>query len=313
MAKGSISDQLASLLKQNGDQGFQHNHHGKRQQGQGRRLPSPVNWIKDGEDHINISPAGTTDLGRTLHPNCMLSFQHDVFGTFASVSAFWDFLEIEARDDNIRSMGTAERMTYLKRFKKTQVDNLMYFVVDAIWQRVITYERLADAVKHSDLPFDVYFFQGEFNYPVRRPGMTWMIRGFEAIRTALKEGGEPDFSGLMDGKSREELFKNYMETHVRQRVQEKQVKTKPERNELLQELRASSEIAKPFRRRVRPINVPAAKVEEPGQEAQVAEQALGENQEAEVIQIENPVLEAQQPEQALEEARQVEEQAQTEA
>ena len=63
MAKGSISDQLGSLLKQNGDQGFQHNHHGKRQQGQGRRLPSPVNWIKDGEDHINISPAGTTDLG----------------------------------------------------------------------------------------------------------------------------------------------------------------------------------------------------------------------------------------------------------
>lgn len=227
----------------------------KKRKPASNRLPHPSDWQEDGVDHINVSPIGLTDLGRTLHPNALLGFTHDVFGQFASISCFWDFIETGAKDDRIRSMVTVERIMYLKRHKKYKVEFLMFFVLDAMWQRIKTYARLSDSIKSSDLPFDVYYLNGEFNYPVRRPGSTWMIRGYEDIRNALQNDTQPDFVGLMGGFTREQLFNNYMNEHVRNRAPQAQ-KARGESNELLKELQSSHEAPKAFRRKIRPI-IPA--------------------------------------------------------
>ena len=215
-------------------------------------LPNPAFWKKDGVDHLNISPKGLTDLGRTLHPNSMLGFTHDVFGDFGSVSAFWDFVETGSRHDNVRYMNTAGRMSFMKNAPKYKVDGLLYFVLDAMWQRVNTYKLLSKSLLESELPFDSYVYLGEFNYPTRRNNSTWMIKGFEEMRSSLKNNTTPDFHGLMFGKTREELFEVYLETYVKPLEKESGSDilfgTASNKNLLLEELRSSSEVPKAFRK-----------------------------------------------------------------
>lgn len=216
------------------------------------KLPHPSAWVEDGVDHINISPAALTDLGRTLHPNTALAFNHDVFGDFSSVSSFWDFIETGAKHDKLRSLKTNERMRFMRNISKLHVNSLKFFILDAIWIRIKTYVRLSECFKESTLPFDSYYLNGEHKFPVRREGMFWMIRGFEDMRLALKNGCEPDFSFFKDGYTRKELFENYFSEHVRPAVNI-DGKNKAEENVLLKELQSSQEAPRAFRRKIRPI------------------------------------------------------------
>lgn len=233
MKNGSFSDQLASAFQRPARQSqrltqnpnrvetknSENYHQSQRQERSGhdngvyeyfRKLPVPGKWRGDGQDHINISVSGATELGCTLHPNTMLPFKHDTFGNFNSLSAFWGYLETGASNDRIRHLHPNARLRLIAESTRYTIENMAFFIADANWQRIKLYPALQEAIIESTLPFDTYSFDGEYRVPRRRGNAGWLIEGNEIIRQALKDGVEPDFKVFMSGKTREELISGYV-------------------------------------------------------------------------------------------------------
>lgn len=205
MKNTSLTQQLSDIFPKRTNNGVYNNF---------RKLPVPGKWKRDGLDHINISSIGETDLGRTLHPNTMLPFTHDVMGEFGSLSAFWGFMETGAGIDRIRYLNTPGRLKLLREITRYKVENISFFIVDANWQRICKYPGLQLALIESKLPFDTYMFEGEHRVPQRRGNAAWLIEGQEIIRDALIKNEEPDFSVFMSGKTREELFSGFIKKYL---------------------------------------------------------------------------------------------------
>lgn len=162
----------------------------------------------DGTDHINIGdPSATTELGRFMAHNADTPFTHPILGQFASVESLWHWLKSESRNDNYRSLFGKKLRTALKNDssmgedleKRGMVRNFRAMVMDANWLKICQYPALKEAIGASSLPFDMYYVVRESERT--RPNFSgWVVRGFEEIRTAIKENREPDFSWGIDNK-----------------------------------------------------------------------------------------------------------------
>ena len=214
-------------------------------------LPRPSRWIGDGVDHTNVSPRGATDLGRTLHPSSLLTFTHDRLGAFISISAFWDFIVTGGVDTRMRGVSNYERQRMKKKIGISEVKNLVFFLADATWQRVNQYETLKEIIEGHELPFDYYIWYTDNPYPCRVVNQWWIIESLEKIREALRNKTEPDFSGWMNGKTRDELFAEYFATYPNINGQARQDVTE---NNLLETLRRSKITSQSSGRRPRPIH-----------------------------------------------------------
>lgn len=160
--------------------------------------PSPMKWIGDGEDHINIWEHGETELGCILSPNYDLGLNHSIFGRFANMEAFWHYIQSEERDDRIRSMNGQTLKKFSKMLTNTRVTNFRAIIMDSHYQRIKAYKVLVKSMKESTLPFDCYYINDKSGIRMRPVYFKWFLRGMEEIRNALKEDREPNFSFLLD-------------------------------------------------------------------------------------------------------------------
>ena len=266
MSNESLANQLGAAF---GRTSPEHKSKKKSKAGQGQGpnrkapdadLPRPSRWVGDGLDHTNVSPRGTTELGRTLHPSSLLTFTHDKLGAFVSISAFWDFMVTGGVDTRMRGVSNYERQRMKKKIGISEVKNLNFFLADATWQRVNQYETLKEIIANHDHPFDYYIWYTDNPYPCRVLNQWWIVESLEKIRIALREGVEPDFSNWMEGKTRDELFAEYFATYPNITGQVRQEVTE---NNLLESLRRSKITSQSSGRRPRHIHgandVPLAK------------------------------------------------------
>lgn len=210
--RDTLSNQLSKAFNRDIEK-KNYNNEPKRQKPKSN-LPHAADWVGDGEDHINLFYGGVTDLGRTLHPNSILEFEHPLFGRFNSVSSFWDYIETGAKEQRLRFMSHSVRRETKRKLEKVRVPNLEYMVLDACWERIRSYPDLKEALKNSELPFDLYRTEGKLNIPVRMNEVSWLVEGMELIRRALKNDQHPNFGRWSGGKSRKEIYAEYCERFV---------------------------------------------------------------------------------------------------
>jgi hypothetical protein len=149
---------------------------------------------EDGISHINIHSVGKTELGRLLSHFAHTPFVHPYIGPFYSMEGFWYFARAGFNEKD------AGKLRYLSGFRAKKIgrefalkryDDFKEDILAANYQKIIQHEHIRELVIASELPFDHYYTFGHNHLCVSPKEASWLIQGFEDIRTALKEGVVP--------------------------------------------------------------------------------------------------------------------------
>lgn len=178
--------------------------------------PSPMNWIEDGVDHINISDTATTTLGQALELRAKIPFKHSIFGNFDNIESFWFYIRSEERDDRLRCLSGVALSKFVKTLTLTNVRNFKAIILDSMYQRIYQSPVLFDEVVKSTLPFE-YYHTNESGIRIRPNFFKWMITGLEEIRASLKEDRDPDFYHFMDDPHND-MYHYVVPAHLRKKV-----------------------------------------------------------------------------------------------
>ena len=167
---------------------------------EGLKLPGVMELGQDGKTHINTGDQAKTPLGRMLSQSYNLPFNHSLLGEFKCINGFWSYLTAKTRNDRVRHLSGTELRNYSKNGDSRRVDNFIYILLGAQWEKINTHPKLKTALKESTLPLDCYYItkKEEYDLRVRPRHADWMIWGFEEMRKALKEDREPNFKPVMD-------------------------------------------------------------------------------------------------------------------
>lgn len=150
----------------------------------------------DGFDHINILwHKAKTKLGHDLSHFTKMKFTHPYLGYFTSMEGFWFFVRSGCVADDLRYMyGFQAKQVgrqYEQKWSKTFEEDIMA----GNYQKIIQNPDLMESFVSSELPFTHYYL---FDRPdggqqkVSARGEAWMSKGFEDLRTAMKENRVPE-------------------------------------------------------------------------------------------------------------------------
>jgi hypothetical protein len=160
---------------------------------------SPMLWMDDGVDHINIWEQAGTAIGKMITNNSKFPVNHKIFGKFCSIESFWHYIQSEERDDRIRVMSGVLLKQFSKKLTVTKVINFRAIILDTAWQRVKQHPGMMIGLKESILPFDCYYVS-KTGLKTRPIFFKWLVMGYDEIREAIKENREPVFDFLLDKK-----------------------------------------------------------------------------------------------------------------
>jgi hypothetical protein len=159
---------------------------------------NPNDLKTDGEDHINISLFGKTELGNLLSNEVSLDVKHNIFGRFRSVTSFWYYIKSKERDDRCRTLIGKHIKEFSKELTLDEVKNFRAIILDTVYQKINQYPAIKEAVKDSTLRFECYFEDINSGLRQRPKYFTWFLDGMEELRTAVKENREPMLSRFLD-------------------------------------------------------------------------------------------------------------------
>ena len=163
-------------------------------------MASPMDIGEDGVTHINIWDHGKTEIGKLLSHSSELSFKHDVFFNFRTMDCFWHYIRSQERDDHIRDMSPRALKEFSKKLTPVRVVNFRAIIMDANYQKVMQYPVLVSAMMESTVPFECYYTHLNSDVRIRPPFASWIMRGFEEIRKAIKFNREPDWGFITDNR-----------------------------------------------------------------------------------------------------------------
>lgn len=153
----------------------------------------PSAWVKDGEDHINVSKNGATDLGRWLSSNYAFDFNHPVLASFRSLDNLSAFIRMSTFDDRVRSQGNFGKVKEMVQAAGGYLKNTVNYraiMIHSLYLRVLANERLLHQLITSTLPFDSYTQQEGTGLRQRFEPLLFMVSGLRDIRDAVKERRE---------------------------------------------------------------------------------------------------------------------------
>lgn len=162
--------------------------------------PSAQTIGEEGVTHINID-SGSTTFGQKLSMRYPRRFNHIVYGNFASVDNFYNFIGCDPslRDDRIRScnLNLARNLNTAAREERSYyVLNQRALVMDAQYASIMTDRELVKEIAASvNLKFDCYH-TNENGYRIRHPYHSWFLDGMVEIRRAIIANERPDFDFL---------------------------------------------------------------------------------------------------------------------
>lgn len=169
---------------------------------QGDLPTNPSMWMKEGQDHINLSQQSTQKLGRFLDLDYSRQFDHPILGQFRSLNGLWFFLRAKEPSDKLRGMRGQELKDYTRfhcgGMSPDLQRNFKAVIIHSAWLRIRQFKDIEAMLKVSTLPLDIYSAHSVVR--VRPDYGHWLTRGYEEIRKALKEDREIDLSGFCDRK-----------------------------------------------------------------------------------------------------------------
>lgn len=149
----------------------------------------PANPKLDGVEHINVNIRAETRIGQMLSHFWYSPFVHPMYGKFANMEAFWQWLKSKERPEAIRTMSAANAKKEGQHLDKRKVPMFYEAIADANYLRVEQNLDIYEALMKSDLPFDTYYLNPQ-GLPTRPQDSVKMIKQFEQIREWFKNGEE---------------------------------------------------------------------------------------------------------------------------
>lgn len=153
---------------------------------------------KDGEDHINISQHGNTELGRALANETPIPVEHPLFGKFRSVTGFWYYIKSQERNEKCRKLVGRGLKELSKTMTLAHVKNFRAIMLDTIWNKIKQNPAIGTVMIETDLPYECYYEDKVNNSRKRLNYAGWFVCGLQDMRDALIQGIEPDFREYLD-------------------------------------------------------------------------------------------------------------------
>lgn len=162
-----------------------------------KKLPDKVPTIdtpvaEDGVNCINIHIDGKTQLGKMLSFFYESHFVHPYFGPFNCMEGFWHYIKTAERDDNLRHLVGLQAKKHGDKLTKLRIKNFHEIIIAANFHKIQQNPKLKELFLESTLPFDYFYHFGPGNLLIRPAPYTSVVRGFETLRTMMKEGRVPE-------------------------------------------------------------------------------------------------------------------------
>ena len=175
----------------------------------------------DGEDHINVSEFGKTELGRLLFTrNEDIPLKHGIFGHFATIYGYWAYLKSGMACDQVRTLTGRRLETRIKKLPKANAVNFRAMLADGIYQRIMGSPKLIELVKANKLPYELYSENQESGLRQRPPFYSWFIAGLNEVCAAVVANRAPNLKFLRDDRCKPEgsdIYHNFLPEHMRER------------------------------------------------------------------------------------------------
>lgn len=181
----------------------------------------------DGVDHINIYSHGQSPLGRELSLETKCKFKHPILGPFTSMTGYWTFVKSYSHSDAYRNK-PAKSCLFLSKKQgdiKKQVINFTSIILEGMFYRIVSDNKLVEEIKESTLPFDMYYVKKvdqtqpktnkviTYEIKISHRYTKWMVAGLTEIRNALNEGRLPNFDRFLDD-SNVPLYQEFVSASV---------------------------------------------------------------------------------------------------
>lgn len=149
----------------------------------------------DGVDHINIHPKAKTPLGRLLSFYRNIPFIHSNYGPFYSIEGFSQYLRTGCKHDGLRYVYGFRAKELGKALPSVDTLSKADYEIEiayAHWEKIRQNNCLLQMVVESNLPFDSYYSFGPNGVIVDTRESAWLTFSIDEIRTALKQGKDPE-------------------------------------------------------------------------------------------------------------------------
>lgn len=165
---------------------------------------------EDGVKHINIDRNAKTELGKTLTHLHRADFTHPYFGPFLSVEGLIGFIRSGGKDAQFHYLHGMDARYRSKKLDTRFIRGFREVVMEANYLKIIQNTELHAKFLASTLPFEHYYmFQPAADrtghrpdaYPIRPQNASWLIPSFDALRSLMQAGGQPeqaDYSGVTE-------------------------------------------------------------------------------------------------------------------
>lgn len=142
---------------------------------------------EDGVDHINIHPVhAKTELGQLLSNNAKQPFNHPLFGTFATMEGYWNYIKTKGGCDSFRlpNQGYIHRKRAME-LKTYRIENFQDIILEGIYFKIMANEHLKQLLLKNELPIVHYWITGQVR--AVPPGLSFMNHGIMSIRAIIME------------------------------------------------------------------------------------------------------------------------------
>lgn len=186
-------------------------------------MPSPMTLKGDGEDHINVSEFGKTELGQLLFTkNADIPLNHSIFGKFSTIAGYWAYLKSGMACDNLRTLTGFRLDARVKKLPRVNAVNFRAMLADGIYQRIIGSTVLVEMVKSNKLPYDLYS-EDRSGLRQRPPFYNWFIPALNEVCAAVSANRPPNLRFLRDDRCKPEgsdIYFNFLPEHMRERARQ---------------------------------------------------------------------------------------------
>jgi hypothetical protein len=150
----------------------------------------------DGIDHINILfHKAKTKLGHELSHFTKMKFTHPYLGYFTSMEGFWFYVRSGCVADDLRYKYGFDAKQEGRQYESKWNQHFEEDIMAGNYQKIIQNPDLLESFVNSQLPFTHYYLFDTANggqHKVSARGEAWLSKGFEDLRTALKEQRVPE-------------------------------------------------------------------------------------------------------------------------
>lgn len=176
----------------------------------------PSLWSGDGVDHINISNAATTRLGRWMNGRGSYVFTHPLLGSFRGLENLQSYLKTKYPIDAIRMMTNYSKIKNLVTAGSDDKPRLpkhyRAVVVHSLYLRILQNPALMAALIENELPFDSYSINKDTGVTMRFEGSMYLCTGGGLISDALRARVSPDLTQFLDPYKKKTIPDIYGET-----------------------------------------------------------------------------------------------------